>query len=107
MDLLDLELQAEIISDLDSETRKNYLKVYQPNEIAVFLNQLDSDDVADILHELPVKVREEVLSGLDAVLRNQVTELLRYEENVAGGLMAKELIKARFHWTVVQCIEEI
>lgn len=107
MDLLSMELQAEIINDLDSETRRNYLKVYRPEEIAVFLNQLDSDDVADILHELPVKVREQVLSGLGTELRNQVTELLRYEENVAGGLMAKELIKARVNWTVVQCIDEI
>ena len=107
MDLLSMELQAEIISDLDSDTRRNYLKVYKPEEISVFLNQLDSDDVADILHELPVKVREQVLSGLGTELRHQVTELLRYEENVAGGLMAKELIKARVNWTVVQCIEEI
>jgi magnesium transporter len=107
MDLLSIELQAEIINDLDSDTRRNYLKVYRPDEIATFLNQLDSDDVADILHELPVKAREQVLSALDTELRNQVTELLRYEENVAGGLMAKELIKARVDWTVVQCIDEI
>lgn len=107
MDLLSIDLQAEIISDLDPETRKNYLKVYQPWEISVFLNQLDSDDVADILHELPVKIREQVLSALGTELRHQVTELLRYEENVAGGLMAKELIKARVNWTVVQCVEEI
>lgn len=107
MDILSIDLQAEIISDLDSETRKNYLKIYQPREISVFLNQLDSDDVADILHELPVKVREQVLSDLGTELRHQVTELLRYEENVAGGLMAKELIRARVHWTVVQCVEEI
>ncbi|MGC1243652.1 MAG: magnesium transporter [Chryseosolibacter sp.] len=107
LDLLSIELQAEIINDLDPDTRKNYLKIYQPQEIAVFLNQLDSDDVADILHDLPVKVREQVLSDLGAELRNQVTELLRYEENVAGGLMAKELMKARVHWTVVRCIEEI
>jgi magnesium transporter len=107
MDLLPLELQAEIINDLDPDTRKNYLKNYNPQEISVFLNQLASDDTADILHELPVKEREEVLSGLDPELRGQVTELLRYEENVAGGLMAKELIKARVHWTVVQCIDEI
>lgn len=107
MDLLSIEMQAEIISDLDSDTRRNYLKVYQAREIAVFLNQLDSDDVADILHELPIKVREQVLSALGSELRTQVTELLRYEENVAGGLMAKELIKARVNWTVVQCIDEI
>ena len=107
MDLLPLELQAEIISDLDPETRKNYLKVYKPSEISTFLNQLASDDTADILHELPIKEREEVLSGLEPELKGQVTELLRYEENVAGGLMAKELMKAREYWTVVQCIEEI
>jgi len=107
MDLLSIDLQAEIINDLDSETRKNFLKVYPPTGIIIFLNQLASDDVADILNELPIKEREEVLSGLELELRAQVTELLRYEENVAGGLMAKELIKARVSWTVVQCVDEI
>ena len=107
LDLLDIEKQAEIISDLDRDTRKKFLKVYPSSEIINFLNQLASDDTADILNELPIKEREEVLSGLEPELKAQVTELLRYEENVAGGLMAKELIKARYNWTVVQCIDEI
>lgn len=107
MDLLAIEIQAEIISDLDSETRKKFLKVYPPREIINFLNLLASDDTADILNELPIKEREEVLSGLEPELKAQVTELLRYEENVAGGLMAKELIKARYFWSVVQCVDEI
>jgi magnesium transporter len=71
------------------------------------VNLIDSDDAADILNELPIKLREQVLSGLEDQLRIQVTELLRYEDNVAGGLMVKELIKARVNWTVVQCIDEI
>jgi magnesium transporter len=107
MDLLDIEIQAEIISDLDRETRKRFLKIYPPSEIINFLNLLASDDTADILNELPIKEREQVLSGLEPELKGQVTELLRYEENVAGGLMAKELIKARYNWTVVQCVDEI
>jgi magnesium transporter len=107
MDLLPIEIQAEIISDLDPDTRKRFLKIYPPSEIINFLNQLASDDTADILNELPIKEREEVLSGLEPTLKTQVTELLRYEENVAGGLMAKELIKARYFWTVVECIDEI
>ena len=107
MDLLSIEVQAEIISDLDPDTRKRFLKIYPPSEIINFLNQLASDDTADILNELPIKEREEVLSGLEPTLKTQVTELLRYEENVAGGLMAKELIKARYFWTVVECIDEI
>lgn len=107
MDLLTIEVQAEIVRDLDSDTRKRILKAYTPVEVIVLLNQLASDDTADILNELPIKEREQVLSGLDSELKIQVTELLRYEENVAGGLMAKELIKARYYWTVVECIEEI
>jgi magnesium transporter len=105
--LLPIEVQAEIINDLDSDTRKSFLKVYEPNEIIAFVNLLNSDDAADILNELPVKTREEVLAGLEPELRAQVIDLLRYEENVAGGLMAKELIKVRDNWTVVQCIDEI
>ena len=107
MDLLSIEIQAEIISDLDPDTRKRFLKIYPPSEIINFLNHLASDDTADILNELPIKEREQVLSGLEPELKVQVTELLRYEENVAGGLMAKELIKARYFWTVVECIDEI
>lgn len=107
LDLLPIDIQAEIINDLDTDTRVKYLKIYQSDELSHIVNMLHSDDAADILNELPVKTREEVLSGLDAELRTQVTELLRYEENVAGGLMAKELIKVRDHWTVVQCIDEV
>lgn len=105
--LLPIEVQAEIVNDLDSDTRKSFLKIYETDEVIAFVNLLNSDDAADILNELPVKTREEVLVGLESELRAQVIDLLRYEENVAGGLMAKELIKVRDNWTVVQCIDEI
>jgi magnesium transporter len=107
LDLLPIDLQSEIIRDLDSDTRRQFLKIYTAEHIAAFLNLLASDDAADILHELPIKVREEVLTYLDPELRTQVTDLLRYESNVAGGLMAKELIKVHANWTVVQCVDEI
>ncbi len=107
MDLLSVDIQAEIVRDLDSDTRVNFLKIYEPAQIITFINLLNSDDAADILNELPIKIREEVLHGLDTELRTQVIDLLRYEATVAGGLMAKELIKVRNNWTVVQCIDEI
>ena len=107
MDLLPLEVRAKIINDLDTDTRRNFLKVYDPKEIGEFINLLDSDDAADILNELPIKESEEIIVLLDADLKAQVIDLLRYDEHVAGGLMAKELIRARVSWTVVQCIEEI
>lgn len=107
LDIMPVEVRAEIIKGLDSETRKSFLKIYEPAEIAAIVNLLDSDDAADLLNELPIKVSEEVLIQLDPVLRSQAIDLLRYDENVAGGLMAKELIKVRDNWTVVQCVEEI
>lgn len=107
LDLLDKEVHAQIIKDLDSDTRRIFLKIYRIPELIEIVNFLDSDDAADILNELPIKTSEEVIAGLDAQLRSQVIDLLRYEENVAGGLMAKELVKVRDHWTVVECIQEI
>jgi magnesium transporter len=107
LDLLSLEVRSKIINDLDPDTRKKFLAIYEPKELTEIVNQLDSDDAADILNELPIKISEGIIAGLDTDLKSQVIDLLRYDENVAGGLMAKELIKARDNWTVVQCVEEI
>jgi magnesium transporter len=50
LDLLTIEIQSEIISDLDPDSRRRFLKVYHPGEISTFLNHLASDDAADILN---------------------------------------------------------
>lgn len=102
LDILPIDVRSQIINDLDRDARKAFIKVYEPAELIEIINLLDSDDAADILNELPVKTSEEVLTGLDPLLKSQVIDLLRYDENVAGGIMAKELIKARDTWTVVQ-----
>jgi magnesium transporter len=107
LELLPQDIHAQILKDLDKDTLKSFLKIYQVKELTVLINLMDSDDAADILNELPIKISEEVLGGLEPQLKSQVIDLLRYEEHVAGGLMAKELIKVRDNWTVVQCIQEV
>jgi magnesium transporter len=107
LNLLPLQTRSRIINDLDTETRKSFLSVYTLEELTDIINQLDSDDAADILNELPIKTSEEIIALLDSDLKAQVIDLLRYDENIAGGLMAKELIRARANWTVVECIDEI
>lgn len=107
LDLLEKEVHAQIIKDLDTDTIKSFLKIYNQSELIDLINLLDSDDAADILNELPIKISEGVIAGLESQLRSQVIDLLRYDENVAGGLMAKELVKVRDNWTVVECIQEI
>lgn len=106
--LLEPEIGAEIIEDLDEDIRRKFLRSFSSDEISVFLSYMDSDDAVDILNEQPVKVREEAIAKLeDQEKVNYILELLRYNEDCAGGLMAKELIKANLNWTVIQCIEEI
>lgn len=108
LDILPSEVKAEIINDLDDDVREKFLKEYNSDEITEIVNHLDSDDAVDILNELPLKERELVIAGIDnAEKEANILDLLRYDEDVAGGLMAKELIKANINWTVVQCIEEI
>ncbi|MDQ3395312.1 MAG: magnesium transporter [Bacteroidota bacterium] len=106
--ILDTESAAEVVNDLDPDFRERFLKNFSAEEIADFVNHLDSDDAVDILNEIPVKKREEVIANLESEEQAAyILDLLRYEEDCAGGLMAKELIKANVNWTVVQCIDEI
>lgn len=108
LDVLTPELRAEIINDLDEDVREKFLRSFETQEITEIVNHLDSDDAVDILNELPIKEREEVLAGIDNSEKEaNILDLLRYDEDVAGGLMAKELVKANVNWTVVQCIEQI
>ena len=108
MDLLDKETGAEIISYLDEDTCIPFLKNYSSQSIAQWIDHIDSDDAADILNELPLQNREEIIAFLESRERaDDIVDLLHYEEDCAGGLMAKELIQANINWTVAQAIGEI
>ena len=106
--LIDTKLAAEIISTLDSDDRKKFLKNFTSKEIAQYINVIDSDDAVDILNEQPVKVREEVIALLkDREQARFIIDLMHYDEDCAGGLMQKELIKINISQTVTECVEEI
>ena len=106
--LLDKEKAADVIIEIEDEDQTAFLRNFTSEELAEFIDYLDSDDGADILNRLPIQTREEVID----LMRNEerahhVKDLIRYEEDRAGGLMAKELIKVYLTWNVKQCIEEI
>lgn len=107
-DLLPIDKAAVILSELDEDVRRDFLKNFSSGEIAPYVEQLDSDDAVDLLNEQPVKTREEVIANLSNSEKvDHIVDLLHYEEDCAGGLMAKELIKANLNWTVTETIEEI
>ena len=106
--LFDSEKTSEILTELDENVREKILKTLSVKEIADEIEELDSDDAADILGELSEKRKEEVISEIsNNDLADDLIELLSYKENSAGGLMAKELVKANENWTVLKCLSEI
>ena len=109
MDLLPREEAVSTLSSLDEELRVKLLKHYTPDYIArEFVDFMASDDAADMLNELPADLAEAVIAKLtDEEQARNVTSLLRYNDDTAGGLMAKELIKVNIDWNLAQCVEEI
>jgi magnesium transporter len=105
---LETDLAAEIISNLDPTDRKRFLKVFTSAELAEYINVADSDDAVDILNEQNIEVREEVIALLkDREQARFILDMLNYPNDVAGGLMQKELVKIKVSQTVTECVEEI
>jgi magnesium transporter len=106
--VLDSEKTAEALLELDEEVRVKILKNLSAKEIAEELDELDTDDAADIIAELPQSKKEEVISELEDVEHaKDIVDLLRYDEDTAGGLMGKELVKVNENWTVLTCVKEM
>lgn len=108
LDLLPAEVGAEILIDLDSDIRVDFLRSLTSKGIAQYVSLMDSDDAVDVLNEQSVQRREEIIALIDNEDKiEDIIDLLHYEEDCAGGLMAKEFVKVNINWRVRQCIEEI
>jgi magnesium transporter len=106
--LLDTEKTSEILMELDEDTREKILQELSSKEIAKEIGELDSDDAADIIGELPDEQKNEVISQIEDVEHaKDIVDLLRYDEDTAGGLMGKELIKVNENWTNLHCVKEM
>jgi magnesium transporter len=106
--ILDSEKTAEILLELEEDIREKILGGLSAKEIAEEIDELDTDDAADIIAELPQSKKEEVISELEDVEHaKDIVDLLRYDEDTAGGLMGKELVKVNENWNVLTCVKEM
>lgn len=107
--LLDGETAADVLAELDEDDREKFLKILPSDVIArQFIDKMDSDDAADVIADLSEEKKEEVLLHIDDVDQaGEIVELLAYDEDTAGGLMAKELIKVNENWTILTCLKEM
>jgi len=106
--LLDSDKTSDVLTELDDDVREAILNNLSSKEIAEELEELDSDDAADIIAELPDDIVQEVISEIeDREHAQDIVDLLKYPENSAGGLMAKELVKVNENWNVLTCVKEM
>lgn len=105
--LIDTQLSADILVSLEENTRKEFLSHFSAEQIAEWLNCMDSDDAADLLQSLPTALHEPILQHIDDEHAHHIGDLLTYATGTAGAVMEKELIKANVDWQIRQAIDEI
>jgi len=106
--LIDSDKTSDVLTEVDEDVREKILEALSVKEIAGEIKELDSDDAVDILSDLPDDKQEKVISFIkDESKTENIRELLNYEEDTAGGLMAKELISVNENWSVLKCLREI
>jgi len=107
--LMDDDTAADVLTELEEDDRKKFLDSLPSDVIAKrFIDKMESDDAADVLGELDDQRQQEVLSHIDDVsAAGDIADLLNYDEDTAGGLMAKELIKVKEKWGVSTCLRSM
>ncbi len=105
---LDEQVAADVLVELEDDVREEFLASLTSKEIAEHIDNMDSDDAADVIAELPDDVQDEVLSHMeDSEQASDIVDLLNYDENTAGGLMATELVRVHVNSNSVECVREI
>ncbi len=107
--LLNDEKASDVLIEIPEQDRRRFLHALPPEIIASrFIEHMDSDDAADIVADLDEELKLEVLKEIEDVEQaGDIVDLLEYEEDTAGGIMAKELVQVNENWTVATCLKEI
>ncbi len=106
--LLDDETAADVLMELDEDDRRQLLSGMQAEDIARQIDHLDTDEAVDLIQELDEEERDEILSHIDDVEQaGDIIDLLKYDEDTAGGLMGTEMIVVNENWSMPECIKQM
>ncbi|HLV24495.1 MAG TPA: magnesium transporter [Moheibacter sp.] len=109
LSLLDKEISADVFLELEDDDRKKLLNQFSAKEIAEeLISEMDTDDAVDIIGELSESRQDEVIAQIeDKEQAQDIVDLLRYDEDSAGGLMRKEFVSVNKNWTVITAVREM
>ncbi|MCM1450547.1 MAG: magnesium transporter [Clostridiales bacterium] len=106
--LLDDETAADVLMELDEDERRKLLSNMEAEDIARQIDYLDTDEAVDLIQELDEDERDEILSHIDDVEQaGDIIDLLKYDEDTAGGLMGTEMIVVNENWSMPECIKQM
>lgn len=94
-DLVDPELDGDVLVEVNDEVRTSLIRDMTTDELIAAVGDLDLDDLADILDDLPDNVISKVLSSMDRQERERLDRVLSYPEDSAGGLMDPDVLSVR------------
>lgn len=104
---LDDETAADAFEHLDSERQRSIIQDLGTERAADIIEEMDSDDAADLLAELPEERQSELLAEMNEYTAGELRELVKYEEDTAGGLMTTDYTWIYPHRTAEQTIRKI
>ena len=106
--LLEEEKAADVLMELDEDDRLKLISEMPAEEIAQTIDHLDTDDAVDLIQQLDEEERDEILSHIDDVEQaGDIIDLLKYDEDTAGGLMGTEMIVVNENWSMPECIKQM
>ena len=94
-DLIDPEREGELLTHLQDAVRSKHLEQMQPQKVAEVTKYLETDDVTDIIQDLPENVQDSVLRSMDEQNRSRLASALSYPKDSAGGLMNTDVVSIR------------
>ena len=97
---------ADIVQELDPEDQTEIIRMMGAARSSEILREMDSDDAADLIGELPESKAETLLELMNSE-GDEVRELLQYDEDSSGGIMATEYVTVNMDWTVEKTLAEL
>ena len=105
---LELDEAEFLYKLLDEDDRLKLLSAMPAEEIAKQIDHLDTDDAVDLIQQLDEEDRDEILAHIDDMEQaGDIIDLLKYDEDTAGGLMGTEMIVVNENWSMPECIKQM
>ncbi|MGD8520151.1 MAG: magnesium transporter [Desulfobacterales bacterium] len=103
----DTEQKGMLLSELDEDTALEIIEYLNIGDIVEIFESMPNDDVADLLGRLPEEMSQVILEKMKKDESEEVEDLLRYEDDTAGGIMVPDFIALREDVTAKDAIESL